>query len=102
LPEWYAFGCPKDNDSGGIRKKRLGVVWIGLSKKHFVKATRSYLQLRRFGLLVMLERPADRPSLAWPPVVDLLSTTLRALFSSLPGLSRCSFRQDRVACRPPW
>jgi hypothetical protein len=39
LPGWYAFGCPKDNDSGGIRKKRLGIVWIALSKKHFVKAT---------------------------------------------------------------
>lgn len=48
LPGWYAFGCPKDNDSGGIRKKRLGIVQIGLSKNHFVKATRSYLQLRRF------------------------------------------------------
>ncbi len=92
MPGWYAFGCPKDNDSGGIRKKRLGNVQIGWSKKQFTQATRPYLQLRRFGLLVTLERPADRPSLAWPPVVDILSTTLRALFSSLPGLSRCSLR----------
>jgi len=52
----------------------------------------TYFMLRRFGLLVRLERPADRPSLAWPPVVDILSTTLRALFSSLPGLSRCSLK----------
>jgi hypothetical protein len=48
-------------------------------------------KLRRFGRLVRLERPADRPSLAWPPVADVVSATLRALFSSLPGLSRCSF-----------
>ncbi|HSL40690.1 MAG TPA: hypothetical protein VK857_09990, partial [Desulforhopalus sp.] len=60
-----------------------------------------YLQLRRFGLLVKLERPADGPSLARPPVVDILSTTLRALFSILPGLSRCSFRQDQAVCRVP-
>jgi len=34
-------------------------------------------KLRRFGLLVRLERPADRPSLAWPPVADVLSATLK-------------------------
>jgi len=26
-----------------------------------------------------------------PPVADVVSATLRALFSILPGLSRCSF-----------
>ena len=43
-----------------------------------------YLRLRRSGLFVRPERPADRPSLAWPPVADIVSATLRAIFSALP------------------
>ncbi len=60
----------------------------------------SYLQLRCFGQFVRLKRTADRPSLAWPPVADVVSATLRALFSTLPGHSRCSFRQDQAVCLP--
>jgi hypothetical protein len=53
------------------------------------------LPAARFGLFAMPERPANRPSLAWSPVADIVSATLRALFSDLSGLSRCIRKEGR-------
>jgi hypothetical protein len=52
-----------------------------LFSKPLIRTGWLYLRLRRFGLFVRPERPADRPSLAWPPVADVLSATLKGQFS---------------------
>jgi hypothetical protein len=57
-----------------------------LYENHVAQTNRPWFRLPAYGLIVSPERPADRPSLAWPPVADILSATLRALFSGLPGL----------------
>jgi len=50
------------------------------------RAGRSCLRLLRCGLIGWSPRPADRPSMAWPPAADVLSAALRAWFSVQPGL----------------
>jgi len=47
---------------------------------------RPWLRLPAYGLFVRPARTADGASLARPPVAYVLSATLRALFSGLPGL----------------
>ncbi|WP_153307085.1 hypothetical protein [Desulfofustis glycolicus] len=42
------------------------------------RAGRPYLRLLRCGLIGWPTRPADRPSMAWPPAADVLSAALRA------------------------